>query len=410
MYKDTFWVTAAQIMGIAIALSINVILTRCLSKPDFGFYQLALAYVNVVSILTLPGFNQANIKGGAKSYDNIFFPTLKYRAIGSVIGIMVFLCVGSLFIFVWNREALGFLIIIGSLFFPICPFQQFDSLLMGKRRFDLSRGIFIVSEILRLLLIAIVAITTKNLRLIFITTIIAQAIHALGGFWITLKVMKLVKKNVQFEKKLLSLGIKMTLIGVWSIIAGRIERIMLGMMDPKFLAVYHIGAIVPRGIRGRAKPILSVPSTHWLKLSKMENLVKIKKNWWKFVLFGSLLAAFLWFTCPYFIPKLFGNQYMESVRITQWLSISMVFIFLQTMILNVAVYQGEENFFMKLFAFQSILKIGLFLILIPYFNLNGAVISILSAETIIFFVSLVWFINRVITTGTNPELQRKQSL
>jgi len=395
MYKDTFWVITAQIAGIAIALCINVILTRFLSQTDFGYYQLTLAYVTIANFLTLPGFNQSNIKGGAKGYDNIFFPTLKYRALGSVVGIIIFLCIGSLFIFVWNKQTLGSLLLIGSLFFPIYPFLQFDSLLIGKRRFDLSRGLFVSSQVLRLLLIGGAAIITKNLKFVLLMTVITQAAYALVGFVVTQRIISRVERNIKFEKGLLNLGIKMTLIGIWSAIAGRIERVILGMMDPKLLAVYHIGAIIPRKIRDNAKPILSVPSTHWLKLSKEENLSKVKKNWWKFVLFGSSLTILLWFTSPYFIPLLFGNKYLESIMITQWLSISITFIFLQTMILNVAVYQGEENFFIKLFVFQSILKVGLFSILIPHFKLNGAVASILSSEILICIISLVWFVNSI---------------
>jgi len=395
IYKDTFWVVTAQITGVVIAIGINAILTRYLSKSDFGNYQLALAYVNIANFLTLPGFNQSILKGSSKNYDNIYTVTLRYRAFASLFGVMVFLCIGSFFIFFWHKQTLGILLLIGSIFFPLYPLQQWDALLMGKRRFGLSRSLFVFFQLLRLLFIGLSAVITRNLKIIFIMTIVAQAIYTIIGFIITSKIINRSSKDVKIEKGLIKLGIKMTFIGVFSIIAKQLERIILGMMDPKLLAVYHIGANIPFKIKENTKPILSVPTIHWIPLTKEKNLVKIKKNWWIFILFGSVSTLILWFLSPYFIPFLFGRHYIESVMITKWLSITLSFLFFQTMLLNVAVYQGEENFFMKLSIGQSILKIGLFSVLIPYFKLIGVLISIISSEVIIFVISLFWFIHKI---------------
>ncbi len=130
-------------------------------------------------------------------------------------------------------------------------------------------------------------------------------------------------------------------------------------------------------------------------LSEKDNLEKIKKYWWIFVLLGTLLFLMMFLGSQYFIPLLFSNKFYDSIWIAKWLSVSLIFIFVQTMILNLAVYQGSEKFFQKIQILSSVLKLILYAILIPFYFLRGAVFSIIISELLIFIIVITWFFKKV---------------
>ena len=152
-------------------------------------------------------------------------------------------------------------------------------------------------------------------------------------------------RDPQFEQSLLKQGWQLSGLSIFNVIAGRIDRIILGMMDPKLLALYHIGGIIPNKIKKCVKSLIAVPAMHWSTLSKKENLKKIQKHIFKFFLLGSVLALAIWYIVPWFIPFLYGESYQESVTIARWLCIILPVLFPGTIILNVDIFQDKSYLF-----------------------------------------------------------------
>lgn len=390
--KDTSWIIISQVIGILATMALSSILTYSLTVNDYGSYQLMLSYVSIGSIISLTGFNQSITKSATKDYDNLLPRIFKISIKGSLTTQIVFLLIGIYLVFFENKIESGFLYIISSFYFITYSFNFFDSFLVGKKEFKLSRRLYVQNQILRLIAIGSVGFLFKNIVYVLLTDVIIQLIYTINGYIIAKKKINSEIINIEFENELLKLGWRMTALSVLNFLSTKVEKLILGFLDPKYLAIYTIGEIIPRRIRDNSKQFLIVPVTHWASLSKDENISKLFKYWWLFILIGIFLFLFIYLSSFFLIPLLFSQKYVESIYITQLLAIPLIFIFLQTMILNMAIFQGSEKIYQNLQIFSTLIKLLLLYIFIPKFDIVGVAYSTIITETISFIIILAWFL------------------
>ncbi len=182
MLKDSFWVFTAQGIGILSALALSAILARNLSIKDFGYYQLVLSYIILFNFASLPGFSQVNIKGVAKGIDSVLYLSYRYSLLGSLFGFAGCLIAGGYLYFFVELKTIGFLFMIGSVYFPLFSLNLFDSFLIGTRRFGLSRILMLINSLMGLIFIGAIAFFTKSLAAVFITAIVIKALYVFTGF------------------------------------------------------------------------------------------------------------------------------------------------------------------------------------------------------------------------------------
>jgi O-antigen/teichoic acid export membrane protein len=118
---------------------------------------------------------------------------------------------------------------------------------------------------------------------------------------------------------------------------------------------------------------------------------KLNKYWWLFVGIGILFFGFILLTADFIIPLLYSSTYKQSAMIAKWLSLSLIFIFLQTMISRFGLYQGSEKVVQYMTIGGSVLRIFLFVVLIPRFVIMGVIYSILLSEFVVFVGYLIWY-------------------
>ncbi len=395
MLRDSLLVFCAQGVGIILALALNAILVRFLSIEDFGYFQLVLSYIFLFSFVSLPGFTKVNIKGAAKGIDSVLHLSYRYSLLGSFFGFAGCLIAGGLLYFISELKILGFLFMVGSVHFPLFSLNLFDSFLIGKRRFDISRILMVINSLMGLVFVGAVAFLTKSLAAVFITATIVKIMYVLTGFFKTNKIIQRQKLEEGDRRYYIKYGLRMTLLGILWTVSNQLEKIILGTLNPSYLSYYFVGALIPKKLRDNSKALLSVPTTYWIKLSRVENEERVKRYWWVFVGIGFICFVTLYFGSPLFIPLIFGERFTKSIWVTQWLSTSIVFVFLQLMISNIAIYQGDEAFFTKISIIGSVLKISLFLILIPLYKVHGVVISIVGTELFVFLIALLWFLKNI---------------
>ena len=101
-----------------------------------------------------------------------------------------------------------------------------------------------------------------------------------------------------------------------------------------------------------------------------------------FIFFSS---SFLWGTSPWLIQFFFGEEFIESARIYRWLSIiPLISMFNHLMGSSFLLNLGYDKEVLKVTIWVSILAISLNLYLIWNYGLNGAIISIILTELILF--------------------------
>lgn len=395
MLRDSVWVFTTQGIRILAALALSAVLARNLSVKDFGLYQLVLSYIFLFNFVSLPGFSHVNIKSAAKGIDSVFYLSYRYSLLGSLFGFAGCLITGGILYFIFDSTTLGFLFMVGSVYFPLSTLNLFDSFLVGTRRFGLSRILMIINSLMGLIFIGAIAFFTKSLVAVFITAIMIKALYVFTGFLKTNKLIQRRELQESDSRYFIKFGLRMTFIGIFGTVSNQLEKVILGTLNPVYLSYYFIGSLIPRKIKDNSKAILSVPAIYWIKLSRSENIERVKQYWWIFAGAGFFCFCILYFGSPFFIPWIYGERYKEAVWVTQWLSFSIIFHFLNIIILNIVAYQGDEILLTRISVTGSILKIVLFLILIPLYQVQGIIASIVSTEVIMFIVVLVWFIKNI---------------
>jgi O-antigen/teichoic acid export membrane protein len=375
MFKDSAGIFIVQIALAVIGILLGAVLARSLPMEDMGRYALILSYLAIGQITALPGMNAIISKGVLKDYDPIYYAVLKRSIISSSIFSLLLFVIGGVCFYAQIASELGFSLIIVALFLPVIGLEKYESFFQGKREFTLSRRIAFFSSLGNLLVVGGTAFLTKNLLDVIIALLINRVLTIAFCLWIVHKRISVQPLNQEFEENLLKQGWQMSILSIFNVMVGQIDRVILGALDFRLLAIYHIGSVLPKRIKDNVKVILVVPITYWAKLSKKEHLRKIKQHGFKFVLFGCCLTAIIWVLAPWFIPFIYGKDYHQSVAIARWLSLTLPVMFLGTMILTVDIYQGDTKFYQKMQIGTQSFYILALAVLVPIFGIYGVVAS-----------------------------------
>lgn len=197
------------------------------------------------------------------------------------------------------------------------------------------------------------------------------------------------KKNISYKKEYLTfaLGISLPLIfhNLGHNILNQFDRIMVGkMLGLKEVALYSFGYNVATVIQLVFSSLNSVWCPYFFKLKKdnSKDLRFYIKRYISVALFCTLgyLTIF-----PELALILGGKEYIETVKFISFIIISFFFVFLYSFPVNIQFYNENTKFIPFGTLFSGFLNIGLNYILIPKFNIYGAVI----ATVISYFVLLV---------------------
>jgi O-antigen/teichoic acid export membrane protein len=290
-----------------------------------------------------------------------------------------------------DLKALGLLLVVGSPSLLKISLSLYQGFLTGKRCFALSRKFLIAENLIHLIGVGTVAVITRDVVYVLLGSVMIRLGVSLWGHFVSKRLIVKCNQDKAMEKQLMGLGWRMTFLGCFGSVSTHLERIILGIMEPASLALYHIGAIFPRTIKENVKNLLAVPYTHWMKHDRLENMSKLNKYWWLFVGIGILFFGFILLTADFIIPLLYSSTYKQSAMIAKWLSLSLIFIFLQTMISRFGLYQGSEKVVQYMTIGGSVLRIFLFVVLIPRFVIMGVIYSILLSEFVVFVGYLIWY-------------------
>ncbi len=391
-FRDSIWVGFGQVSAILIGLISNAILARVLTLEVLGRFQLVVSYLGIASICGLPGMDIIIRRGIFKGYDNICWPAIKHSLLTSLIGAIILFLVGLLiFLKGWHKD-IGFSLMATGVLLPSRGLQKYDSVFVGKRDFFTSRTMAVISSLINLSIVATTAFLTKRLLPILCAFLFSQLLMLALGWYIAYKKLKKTGRNDSFKKELLKQGWQQSFLSIVNIIGAQFDRILIGSINPANLAIYHVGQVIVRQIKNNAKSFLGVPIAHWAAEGKKENYRKIRTYGWLFFAIGVCFSLGIWVFSPFFIPFVFGEKYIASVKITQWLSISLGPLFLTTAIWAYDLYQRQGESYLKVQSILRILQVIALSIMIPLYSIKGAVFVVVGAECLFGLCAVLYFI------------------
>lgn len=286
-----------------------------------------------------------------------------------------------------SNTPLGISLILTSIGLPI--FQSYDSFEYfwnGKKNFKKSMSYNAASTIIPLLLLIITLLFSKNL-IIIIGVFISS--NALSNYIFTKKTLsETVNDDVDSES--FDLGKKLTIIQGIETLNTYVDKIFIwSLLGSVNLAIYSF-AQIPISKMQQLAPIqiLSLPklSTQDIKQEKTQ----ILKNCFKLFIVSILITSCF----IKFIPLLFNiffPEYIEAIRYSQFLGLLLLMIPF-TYINTAMVADSRGNDLTVIQTISLVLKLILFCILVPTYQIWGIIFTTILTELIKNILLLSYFI------------------
>ncbi len=320
--KNNAYLLIAQGVILLSGLATSVVLTRLLSKEDYGQYNYFFSIIGILAISALPGMGAAIMHAVSNGHDKVLVQSTKIRLKWSLIGTMACLLIGIYYYF--NGEVLlGKSFLVSSLFFPFyASFDGFYAFLNGRQRFDLSSRYRSIYWIMLTLAVILAVYFTKNLWFVIITYLATATILEIFFLFNTIKTVNL---NSSEDKTAITYGKQLTGIQAIGIAALRFDKLIIGIaLGFSDLAVYSIALMI-----ANLPTVLlaSVSQTVFPKIAVMDEKVaydEIKRRL-PWLLVGIVIVCGMGaLVAPYVIPWLYSGKYTDSVLYTQLLFIPVI--------------------------------------------------------------------------------------
>jgi PST family polysaccharide transporter len=364
-------------------------LVRVLGPEKFGLVVFAQAFVAYFILLTDYGFNltatrEVSInRENIKKVSEIFLSVYAVKLFLLLISTIIFLS----FIFLiprFNNDYLvflfAFIMVFGNIMFPVWLFQGMERM----------RYITIINVIIKGIFIIPIFIFIKDQADYVYVPLISSLSFLFSGiiaFIFSVRIFKIELFLPSF--KMIFYQIKEGWYVFISTIAVSLYTtstvFILGLLTNNTIVGYYSAAErIIRAIRGLLNPISQAVYPHINKTAciSKEKAIEFIRKLFKVVGLGSFIVSVAIFFSADFIVKIaFGSQYQESAVVLKFLSFLPFIIGLSNIFgIQTMLAFNFKRAFSFILVLAGLLNLILIFILIPFFQQNGAALSLLITE------------------------------
>ena len=377
-FKGFFWWTWGRIFGFLFSFLILVAFAHFATKEVYGAYQYILSTATILGIISLPGINLALTRAIAKGKEKTFFLCEKEKLKFGFLNFSAILAISLWYLLHRNFE-LGISFLIAAIFFPLISFfSLYPTFWQGRKKFDIQNIYFIINNFLG----ASILISFIYFEPTVINVILGYFLgFSFSNFLFWFLTRKKIEKTTDEDRETISFGKHLTFINLPLIVSSQIDKVILWQsIGPVGVAVFSFAwRLVQRLQELIPFSPLALPKMAERNLREVKIKRRVLDKFLKLFLLSVPLSLLYILFCPFFF-KLFFPNYTESVIYSQVLSLILIlspFSFLATSFIAEA---KKKELYILNFG-SEVLRVILFLILIPCFKIWGAVISILIAQT-----------------------------
>ena len=383
--KGGFWLSLNRIFLAITTLLISVTFANLMTRADYGVYKYVTTIITLLVISSLPGMKIAINQAVARGYEGSLIPAMKTKikwgAFGTLVGIII-----SLYYYLNGNDQLALLIAAVSLVIPFKrSFQVYVPFFSGKKNFKQTAIFSLIQVSITTIITIITLFLTKNLLVILLAIIIPPIIIDLIFFRYTLKK----QENDKADPDTTRYGLFLSLMNAFTTLADNIDKLLLWFfLGPIQLAVYSFALSPINQLSTLATS--EIPSLALPKLST-KDIGEIKKSLPLKVFKFSLLLLPVVVLYIILAPWLYGiifPQYPDSVIYSQILSL-MILIQPGEILFTALKSQKKKKEIQNTVIFSALIRIALFITLLPTLGILGLVIAqllgMISRQLFIYF-------------------------
>lgn len=371
--KGGSWFGLGTALSWVISFGTALAFANLIPKETFGAYQYVLSIIGIFGIMTLTGMNTAISRAAARGKDGSLFEALKEKIKWGLLGGLGAIFLGAYYLLKEN-PMLGWAFIIAGILIPFWETPGiYISYAQGKKRFDISSVYDVGAQLLAAIAVIIALYVSKNLIVILTSYLLGWGLSRTLLFYITVRKLP---PNKERDPDTISYGKHLTVMSAVSKISVNIDTVLLWhLVGPASVAAYIFAQALPLRVAGLAKMAdrLAFPK---MAIQDMATIQKTLLHKVLLMCAAAALAAIAYIIAAPYLFKLFFPKYIDVVPLTQLLSLLIV---LQPLglFLNPLTSHAKKKLLYVYNLGLPMFRIAIFLLLIPYFGLMGAVIALI---------------------------------
>ena len=365
-----------------------MIMTRQLSKEDFGIFALIVVIASLLNIISGFGLELSLVKFISSANElekkSTFIPTLIIRISFIAAFTILLLLFGNSLLSLFSFTVTDFLFVIIVLFVLINIRTLFYNLLQGMNRFKKYATIQIVTSVLRvvflLIIILIDVLTLMNVIYVEIGIVVLAVILQLA--FIPYKEIFHWNMMVTHVKKIIKFSIPLYINSIVTFIYNQVNIFIIGAyLNPVSVASYDVAGKIPAAGRRGFNSFIIVFFPNISKLfSKGERdaaLTLMNKSLLTFSTLINLLVLISFLFNKEIIFLLFSDKYIDSVLAFSFLMVAFYMNAMSNIMGYSLVSAGFPAITLRVGIIASIISLVGALIMVPIWGIMGAVYSLI---------------------------------
>lgn len=374
IYVGASSLMALRGLQMVMSFATMYVLTRSLSRNDFGEYQFVLSVVGTMTLFCLTGMGDSVMQAQARGEDKAYTKarTLSFLAAwgGSVVLVLMALW------FLWEGQgniALGL-----GISAILAPFANglvlWKSVLAGTQNFPrLARLEGVNSALLTALMVAACLVFPGNF---YLPILLVLTVPAAQNIYQTLT-RRTPPPGEPIARMLhdpyVAYGLKLSLYGVIGTVGMYLDRILLFFfLSPEVLAIYVVAEKITSLCASAVKDIAAVLAPRFATQKHYTPRLNMAFRVFA-VLFGLAIVFLAVVIVPIVIPLLFGPKYADSILYTQVLVGSVAIGNIAVLKMRFIQSRLDDRAMRHISIWMNVLRVGASLALVPFFGIWGAI-------------------------------------
>ena len=388
MTQGGFWLSLAKVVGLLSSLLFAVAMANLVPPEVFGTYKFVISGAAIIGAFSLGGVGIAIVQAVARGFEGALYQGTKAYLKWSF-GVIAISIATAMYYFLNGNSVLAISFLIAGACNPIITgFSFFGTFISGKKDFRT----FSIYDTLRNVAPAFAVIATvfftDNPVLIILAFFVSSVAVNLLLYHSTVRKFR---PNERVDPQSIPYAKHLSLMGIMVKIAENIDKVLVfHYLGAAQLALYAF-AQTPIG---NLKLLNDIPARLALPKLSERNFVELRSSLpRKILLLVGVMAVVvgLYIAFAPFIFRLLFPAYLDAVIYTQILALSLLFapgtMFGEALTAHM---KKKELYFSQ--ALLPIIKIALFLLLLPPFGIWGAVAAIIASQflTLVLYAFQFW--------------------
>lgn len=370
--KGGSWLSFGHVVAMISGFLISIAFANLLAKESFGIYKFVLSMGGVLAALSLTGIGiavtQAVARGFGSALSKGFRTNLKWSFLIVLGGLAL-----SVYYYINDNTLLALSFILVAIFSPIIASANlYSSYLSGKKDFRRNALYGMIHNIAPAVALILALFVTENILIILTTYFFFGALVSLFLYYKTTRTYA--NENGNEDSELFVYSGHLSLMNVIARVTHHLDKILIfHFLGAAPLAIYAF-AIAPVDQLQAGKKILSrliLPKVSGRPFAELQQSAPRKA--FILALYALGLAGIYVLIAPYFFG-FFYPQYLDSILYSQIYSLTLLAIS-GTIFNEIMLAHKKKKELYVLQTIVPIIKLALFVTLLPLFGLMGLIVS-----------------------------------